>query len=291
MANKKIRTEVESSPVEANVLLEMSTSPMVKTWGGILSIVVLVAILLTSVGRKPELVPGDGFWATVATAAHKIADPLTSVAGTILGVGTATMAFLQAFKDLFKMRARYNRWAVKRWMGRRLSDHEVRTNSAVQSLESLATGGEPDALYSLEIDKLADQMAIAGRMALDRSQDHNDFLICLLREAPDEDRKIVLGMTDVTKGATFLEAKARTTTYIQRAIDGFRNGTGYEYALYNQWAVFLVNLLLFILLWCFWSGVNEHFLSAVGAALLSAFIAPIAKDLITGLQSLKDIKK
>lgn len=246
-----------------------------------------LAIGLANVPEKPAFDSGNGFWATVQTAAGNIAALLTPIAATILGVGTATMAFLQALKDLFNLRTYYNRWAVKRWMRRKLKD-DATTNTAIRSLQQLATGGEPDALYSLEIEKLAEQMAIAGRMALDRPKNHNDFLTCLLREAPEDDTNKV---KDGPKDASYLEAKARTATYIQRAVDGFRNAADYHYAHLNQVAVFVLNLLLFLVLWIYWSGVHEHLFSVVGAAVLSAFIAPIAKDLIAGLQSLKDIKK
>lgn len=252
----------------------------------ILGLVALV-IGLAKVQEKPPLTSGGGFWDTIQAAGGNIAALLTPIASTILGVGTASMAFLQAAKDLFNLRTYYNRWAVQCWMRRRLGD-DATTNSAICSLQQLATSGEPDALYSLEIEKLAEQMAIAGRMALDRPSNHSDFLASLLREAPEDDiNKLFNGPKD----ASYLEAKARTATYIQRAVDGFRNATDYHYSHLNQVAVFVLNLLLFLVLWIYWSGAHEHLFSVVGAAVLSAFIAPIAKDLISGLQSLKGIRK
>ncbi|MEO5865288.1 MAG: hypothetical protein ABIQ79_09675, partial [Nitrospiraceae bacterium] len=59
----------------------------------------------------------------------------------------------------------------------------------------------------------------------------------------------------------------------------------------NQMVAFCRNVVFFLLFWIHWSGSRDHLISAIGAATLGTFVVPIATSLVSGLQSLKDIKK
>jgi hypothetical protein len=258
----------------------------------------LVAFLLvTYVGfayiiSEPKPLVATPFWDTVRDSGKLIANILGPILATVAGVGTATMAVFQAVKDLFKVRRWYNRRLVHAWITKRSKNTED-AQKAIASLELLATSNEPDALYSLEIEKLAAQIALAGRMALYRPTEHIHLIACLLLGAPEEDSKRATGSEPASGDdrVKYLEAKNRMVSYMQRALEGFQYASDYRWTHTNQFIVFLLNIVFFMFLWFLSVKHFEHFFVAVGAATLGAFIAPVTKDLITALQALKDIKR
>jgi hypothetical protein len=231
------------------------------------------------------------FWETIRVSAKWIAEVIGPILATIAGVGTATMAAQQAVKDVLNLRRNYNRRRIAEWMTKRLAGLGDPAKAAGQ-LEQLAVSGEGDALYSLESAKLAAQVYAAGRMALDDSEMYTDLLACLLRDASAEDCRIATTRQEPASVAQ-VEAKTRVLSYMQRAIDGFQIMVDYRWAHTNQVVSLVLNTAVFLFLWLIWSKppTPQYFLSALVAALLGAFIAPVAKDLVTALQSLKDLKR
>jgi hypothetical protein len=251
--------------------------------------VCIASACASSLGEPSALTKSGTFWETIRASAQWIAEVVRPILATIAGVGAATMAAQQAFKDLFNLRRNYNRRIVAEWIVRRLGTLGD-SKAALSQLEELATSGEADALYSLEAGKLATQIAAAGRMALDRSDRYGDLLRCLLRDASSDDYRIATNRTS-PPGVAEVEAKTRLMSYLQRTTEGFQILLNYRWTHANQVVALVLNTAVFLFLWLFWSRSPAYFFTALAAALLGAFIAPVAKDLVTALQSIKDLKR
>lgn len=255
-------------------------------------------------------------WDKIQTAMNAVYGFIWPMAVTLAGVGTATMAGFQMVKDLFHVRRWFNRRAVGEWLSGRATEvarEWARTHTpgvrdarpdagelareARASLEGLATAGAADALYSLEIDKLAGQINAAARMALDLPKNHKSLLRCLAAQAEPTDLDRILEPPvlpartepEKQKVTDYLEAKNRIATYIQRTLDGFQIMADYRWTHWNQTWVFWINFAFVLLLWAVYARLGGRV--AIGAvaitALLGGFVAPVAKDLVSALQSLK----
>jgi hypothetical protein len=240
-----------------------------------------------AVGGQPTS-PESAFWKTVRESANFVASVLAPILATVAGIGAATMAAQQALKDLFYIRRRFNRRVLTGWVCTRVGANDK--FKALASLERLSTSGEADALYSLDSGKLASQIAAAGLNALDQPDKHRELISCLMCDAPFCDYQLTTDPAADRNGVNYIKAKERMTAYMQRAVEGLQIMIDYRWTHANQLAAFLLNTAVFVLLWFFWSKDATHFIFAILAALLGGFIAPVAKDLVTALQSLKGIK-
>src|SRR2546422_3498670 len=109
----------------------------------------------------------------IAAASKSIAAYVTAMAG----VGTLSMALIQAIKDMFPVRRLYQRWWMKKHLrtlagvcarnglfvpsapeasdeGTRTRSHSVDPQIAERQLIELATAGQAAALYDLQIEQL-----------------------------------------------------------------------------------------------------------------------------------------
>ena len=256
---------------------------------------------------KPEDSSVGGQIQTALDRVYKLTWPLATA---LAGVGTATMAAFQMVKDLFHVRREYHRTRVRKWLERRAMEKKgVRVEKAERSLFHLATAGDDDALYSLEIDKLAGQINAAARMALDLPKGHKDFIYCLAAQADAKDLSAVLSppvslppsASDVEKrqardqSGPYLEAKNRVATHIQRTLDGFQIMLDYRWKHWNQTWAFGLNFAFVMAVLLVNSyragGYRTDTPAYLLVALLGGFVAPVAKDLVSALEVLKGRKR
>lgn len=185
----------------------------------------------------------------------------------------------------------------------------INLNKAGESLVKLATAGDADALYSLEIDKLAGQINAAARMALDYPKGHEDLIHCLAAQADAGDLQKVLNppatpapsASDDEKkrardqAAVYLEAKNRVATHIQRTLDGFQIMQEYRWKHWNQVWAFWLNFAFVMIVLLVNSyragGYRTDTPAYVLVAILGGFAAPVAKDLVSALEALKGRKR
>ena len=266
--------------------------------------------------------PGQGrgaensVWGHIQIALDRVSTLVWPMATALAGVGTATMAAFQMGKDLFHVRREFNRSRVRRWLELRAGEaaklgltERVNVERAEDGLVLLATAGDADALYSLEIDKLAGQINATARMALDSPRGHEELIYCLAAQAAPADLGRVLipptfpppSASDEVKrqardeAAPYLEAKNRVATYIQRTLDGFQIMLDYRWKHWNQaWAFWLnFGFVMAVLLVNSYriGGYRTDTPAYVGVAILGGFVAPVAKDLVSALEALKGRKR
>lgn len=270
--------------------------------------------------EAPSPAPGRGaetsVWGHLQIALDRVYGLVWPMATALAGVGTATMAAFQMGKDLFHVRREFNRSRVRRWLELRAGEaaklgltERVNVERAENGLVLLGTAGDADALYSLEIDKLAGQINAAARMALDSPRGCEEIIYCLAAQADRDDVRQVLrppaspapSASDEVKrrardeAAPYLEAKNRVATHIQRTLDGFQIMLDYRWKHWNQaWAFWLnAGFVMSVLLVNSYrtGGYRSDTPAYVAVAILGGFVAPVAKDLVSALEALKGRKR
>ncbi len=198
--------------------------------------------------------------------------------------------------------AKNARQHVKR--GEAPADPEERYRKAEQDLILLATAGDAGALYDLETEQLCGQINAAVQVTLDGPWRYPELFQCLAAKADDQDVELLLQHVTGQKlhdaagalteeGKALLEARNRVTHMIQRNVDAFQIESGYRW----QWWMKLLALALsfmisfagLILLWKHGEvhGLGRFFM-AILIAVLSGFLAPVARDVIAAVQALRD---
>jgi len=236
-------------------------------------------------------------WSAIQTALDDYVKYLWPMAVALAGVGIATMATLQMVKDLFRLQWYFNRWQVRRWLGQRAGRcHEHDASFAPDAgwahgeLITLATAGDEDAFYSLDCQQIAAQMAAASQIALDYPRRYTDLFLCLVAEAEPADVKRVLGPPPrpAAKDA-WIGARNRVGHQVQRTLDGLQISLTNRWKRSNQVVSYMLNVLFVMLAL---RSLNARLTSmpivdSMLIALLSGFLAPVAKDLVTALQQLR----
>jgi hypothetical protein len=233
---------------------------------------------------------------------------LTAVAG----VGALSMALIQATKDLAPIR----RWFQRRWLRTWLA---ARAKSAVESfgaldlrgpdarkaeqeLVLLAAAGEGDALYDLPIEQLCGQLNAAIQVALDYPDRYPDAVGCLAATAHASDLRNLLRPPDKVRVAraelspaeaaeveAFVDARNRVNHQVQRAVDALQIAAGFRW----KWTLQLAAVLLsgVIAAWAFavygQAGLGQGILVFFVVGILGGFLAPVTRDLVAALQSLR----
>jgi hypothetical protein len=231
--------------------------------------------------------------------------------GVITAAGTIAMAILQLIKDLSPLRRWYQQAWLDSWTEKHTSDFNADLEkagdtgrslpqaSAMQAkslLVELATGGEMRAFYELPIEQMVAQMNAAVQITLDYPKKYCGLLVVLSDGADIDDVAVVVGQSPegskARKGGPskgYLEARTRVGHRIQRNLDAVQISLGSDWQFWMQvTAVILSTLVLeagVVLATRTFDG--KAMLLAVPVGILSGYLAPIARDLVAALQSLR----
>jgi hypothetical protein len=244
----------------------------------------------------------------MSTAEHFTRSAYPFLTATIT-VGLLSMALIQVFKDLLPVRRWFQGYWVRQWleqrrtlMGGRFEPCQVKKVEI--DLVQLATDGDSKSFYDLPIEQLCGQLNAAAQAVLEHPGEHEALLRCLAAKASSEDVSKVLECSamyreqsgtklegqDRSAFTNCVDARNRVAHQIQRAIDALQLSAGNRWKLWIQ--IFSIGLSGIIAL----AGVS--FFGEVGGALkrmeitvavaiLGGFFAPVARDLIAGLQSVR----
>lgn len=236
-----------------------------------------------------------------------LGDKFLPFAMAMSAVGVATMAVIQMTRDLFPIRRKFHEFEVRRWFDKaaaHVQEPEILEAwnkagvappdpaKAFHQLVRLTTAGDANALLSLEIERLAGQMAAASRVTADFPPVGPDFMHCLAAYASPADLARVeteraayasLAKEDQTAAA---EARARVQHHIQRAIDGLQIGVSHRWKFWHHIASLAIG---FVIVLAALSQQRKEWgmAGAVLISILAAFVAPVSKDLVAALQQLR----
>lgn len=248
----------------------------------------------------------------IVTALLDFSQRFASQAGEVLlafaAIGTLTMAVIQAIKDLTRARRVFNRNQVTRWLDRVKdpppTDDNVSLMAAIAhsphallDLLVLATAADADALFDLEIEKVAGQMNAAAGIVVDYPDLHVNLLRRLAAGARDGDIELLISTGQGGRAALeqlrlnardeydiFLDAKTRVTHQVQRNLDGFQISATFAWKTRLKWAAFVLSVAF---AWIAVSIAGKGFLVSLPIGIAAGFFAPIARDLVAVLDKAK----
>jgi len=230
----------------------------------------------------------------------------------VAGLGSLTMAILQAVKELTPVRQWFQSYVFNQWLKRHAKIAVENKNGAPSWCNArdqiilLATDCDSDAFFSLEIEKLCGQWNAAIQIVLDSPKQYPDFFSCVAARAQHADYESVnnrafpptlppilearLPEADQQNRhdtrQRFLEARTRVSHQIQRAVDAFQIATAFRWKWLFQIASFLVSFALAATAMEL-ATKNLHPAQTVIWAAVAGFLAPIARDLLAAVQKLR----
>ncbi|MBN2565259.1 MAG: hypothetical protein JXB46_06075 [Candidatus Eisenbacteria bacterium] len=233
---------------------------------------------------------------------------------TLAGIGLLVMAFIQLLKDLLPTREAFQRIVFRRYfrsaidemieMNLELPTAEERTDPAVR-LARLATAGSVGALFSLPVEKFAGQLNVAMQTVMENPSEHSMWIRILARygDSRDVEKVISAGRTlrsevsDAKPGQVFaddrevIEARSRVTNEIQRSLDRIQVLFSHQWQRFLKWVSFILGFCIILFgvrhyVPGAFHGANGWLIWLVIAA-VGGFLAPVARDLMAALQSVR----
>ena len=211
-----------------------------------------------------------------------------------------------ALRDEQKRAPKENQVTVPGVPGTAPRVEDVRVDSARDDLVSLATSGDDGAFYALPIEDLCDQIRKVVSVILDYPKSHECLLYLLARGAKREDIERILNMpeseslpdrtqsVDAEKAAfrEYAAAKNRLLVQIRCSVDAIQTSIGYRWKLYLQLSAMILSGLLGVIALNLGSieankgsmSRTSTFLLSLLIGLLAGVLAPVARDLIAGIE-------
>jgi hypothetical protein len=237
-------------------------------------------------------------------------------------IGTATMALIQAVKDVTPMRNWYQRWRLRRWLAEGIDEARERHASLVAKsngapstsgpadslnlddveadLVRLAVDGDRDALYDLAIEQLCGQVNAGLQLVIDYPTAHRALLLVAGSQANTEDLTVLLEADrtqfdprnddpeQVRARQEFADARNQVSHQLQRAVDGFQIAASYRWKWILQLLSFAVSAILAAAALSLGSPAAQYrTATVVFTAILAGFLAPVARDLTAAIQKLR----
>lgn len=229
-------------------------------------------------------------------------------------VGLLSMALIQILKDLVPVRRWFQKYWVRQWLQERKPfwkpgfDPEQRANfdprKAEWDLIQLAMDGDSNSFFNLPIEQLCGQLNAAAQSVLEHPEEHKTLLYYLASKAEPRDVWTVIQCSeryreqsgtklegsDRSAFAYCVDARNRVAHHIQRAIDALQLSAGSRWKLWIQiFSIALSGLIASVAISLFGEvgGPWRRLETTAAVGLLGGFLAPIARDVIAGLQSIR----
>jgi hypothetical protein len=229
----------------------------------------------------------------------------------VSGLGTLSMALIEAVKDITPVCRWYQRFQMVLWLWIHakvaVKNFGLPTNFwvAEKQLVLLATDGDQRSFYNLDIDKLCGQWNAAIQIVLDSPELYPDLFQCVAARArksdfmkvrgrefpgplpPDVEAKLPLEKQEerLNLRLKFSVARTHVTHQIQRAIDSFQINTAFRWKWIMQLSSYFVSIGLGEYAISNYAGVKVT-TNGFFAALMAGFLAPVANNLLRVIQNL-----
>jgi hypothetical protein len=235
----------------------------------------------------------------------------------VAGLGSLTMAILQAVKDTTPVRQWFQKHQLTKWLKEHAEEAKKNGNGspswceAMNQIVLLSTNGDPDAFFSLEIEKLCGQWSAGAQIVLDSPQEYPDFFSCVAALSRTPDYEKVFGRAfpvpmlpnleakldeheqkqRLAARQSFIDARTRVAHQIQRAIDAFQIETAFRWKLAFQVASYFLSFALAASAMAIGTPSNTHLSQTIAQTIIwsavAGFLAPIARDLLAVVQKLR----
>ncbi len=242
----------------------------------------------------------------------------------LAGIGALSMALIQTAKNMLPLRRWFQRNRVESWLAKRASAFNasaaatagssapVNVAQAESDLVHLATAGDAGALYDLPIEQLCGQINASTQVVLDYPSLHWNLLRCLASEARPQDfaiinppdpaarklllRKPAVSLTDAEHNQVddYVAARNRVSHQIQRAVDALQISVSFRWKFWMQLASILLSAALGVATLLIGNAYfdmhltpSKEFTLIILTAILSGFLAPVARDLVAALEQIR----
>jgi hypothetical protein len=204
---------------------------------------------------------------------------------------------LQLFKDLLPSRRLFQRNWFENWLAEAAAAQKLSTNAAQQAqgqLVDLATAGDDKALFDLPVEQFTGQINAAVQAVLDQPDQYQVLVRLLALRANPKDLKTLFVKKRPAAGAAleqYMEARNRVSRQIQRTLDAVQIAMSNSWKRLLHWlSVVISAAIIGAALTIYggqeiWRGPTYGY--ALATALLGAFIAPVARDLVSAIQNLR----
>ena len=231
-------------------------------------------------------------------------------ATAMAAVGVLSMALIQAIKDSSPIRSAFQKRFLGEWLRRRSARQfsskgitglrqpkaEGILNEVERDLVRLATGGDDAAFYDLAVEQMCGQISAASQIVLEYPQRHGPLFRVLAAQAREDDIAAVLAPPPAAAAESgadltaYRDARNRVTHHIQRSIDALQIALAFRWKFYLQMLSFGTSFLIAaagVALMPSTASAAENVLTVVLVGLIAGFVAPIARDLVVALQSMR----
>jgi hypothetical protein len=232
------------------------------------------------------------------------------IVGVITATGTIAMAILQLVKDLTPLRRIYQKLWLFRWIEARAGDFnqnltkssasktlkKVSPRAAEECMVDLATGGAARAFYELTAEQIVAQINAAAQIVLDYPKKYSDLLFVLAEGADIDDVETVIAESregsrsrkPATPAPDYLEARSRVGHRIQRNLDAIQIALGSRWKFWMQIIAIALSTLLLESAVISIEGVHTGaILMALPIGIAGGYFAPVSRDLVAALQTLR----
>lgn len=217
----------------------------------------------------------------------------------LAGLGVLSMSIVQAIKTLLPV-PQFYQWLRTRWWlractreAKRNLKEVVSVNAVEKELVVIGAGGNTAAFYSSQGDEFVKQLTIIGRLVLNyptnngRYLPYGSVLAVLASNITKADFDL---LNQASKGPTpqqKLDAFNRVQQQMTQAISAFCISSTWWWQNGLHVAAFLTSFVLVYLAVRLGLGGVKSTLSVALTALLGAFLAPVARDLVAAIQKLR----
>ena len=167
-------------------------------------------------------------------AVDRFTELLWPAVTALAAVGILSMALLEIWKTLWHARRKFQQKNFETWIrdvARRTGRDGER---ALTNLIDLATAGNADALYDLPVERFSGQINAAVQIALAYPDKYSDVVGILAHKAEQSDIDIIVGprpeANDKEGKQTYADARNRVGNLTQRSLDAIQIDIGERWA-------------------------------------------------------------
>lgn len=221
---------------------------------------------------------------------------ISNYAILITAVGTLSMAFVEAFKSLFKIKGRYLKYKIEKWL-KNNNSFSINEKQAMDELLWLAAGDHEDNIPLDWWDQPEEQFFMRIHSAAETAIDFPTAY-------PNIFNKLSQGLTGATEwhdnANTFRSEFNSTSDYsrlnnlagirtrigsaVSRRLDTLQLQVEWYWAKMNQLSALAVCIIIFII---FSQSYQIGLISAVITGIIAGLLAPFAKDLVSRISGIK----
>lgn len=217
----------------------------------------------------------------------------------LAAIGTISMALLETAKNIFPVRRRFQEARFCAF----LKVKNCQTfEKAEQDLVDLVAAGDRFAFYNSDIDQMCSQVKNGLTAVLDYPTLHEALISCLASKASKEDIKLLFHpphpdiflkaaqhSTPDEKEAIrqFAAAKTRVGVEMRCAVDAVQSSISFRWTRLMRLTALVLSAVVGVI--ALHLGARPGFAPSFGATvvigLLAGFLAPVAKDLVSAVES------